>query len=86
MSLYLVSCDLDHPHEFGTYEYLHSKLRKWRAENVLRTAWVVRSSLQAAAILESLTKLVHDDDRILVAQVSDRNWAAWKALGDLAAA
>jgi hypothetical protein len=83
LSLYFVSCDLEHPQEFGEYGYLHAALRKSRAEKVLRTAWVLRSSLKADAIRDSLVKFVHEDDRILVAEMSERNWATWKATAEI---
>ena len=83
MSLYLVSCDLEHPQDFGEYGYFHAELGKSRAEKVLRTAWVLRSSLKANAIRDWLVKFVHEDDRILVAEMSERNWAAWKAMAEI---
>jgi hypothetical protein len=49
----------------------------------LRTAWVLRSSLKADAIRDSLVKFVHEDDRILVAEMSERNWATWKATAEI---
>jgi hypothetical protein len=82
MSLYIVSYDLDHSEEFGEYEYFHAELQKTRAQKVLQELWVLRSALKADAIRDSLVKFVHRDDRILVAEVSERNWAAWKALAE----
>lgn len=83
MSLYLVSYDLDHSQEFGQYEYFHAELRKTRGQKVLEELWLMRSALKADAIRDSLVKFVHRDDRILVAEVSDRNWAAWKVLTEI---
>lgn len=82
MSLHLVSCDLKHPHEFGEYDYLQAALGKSRAKNVLPAGWVLRSSLKADAIRDSLVKFVDEDDRILVAEVNERNWTAWKAMAE----
>jgi hypothetical protein len=84
MSVYLVSYDLDHPKEFGGYEYFHAELRKTRARRVLQEVWVLRSALKADAIRDALLKFVHDEDRILVAEVSERNWATWKAMAEIA--
>ncbi len=84
MSLYLVSYDLDHPQEFEGYEYLHAELRKIRAHRVLQEVWLLRSALKADAIRDSLLKFVHAEDRILVAEVSERNWATWKAMAEIA--
>ncbi len=83
MSLYIVSYDLEHPQEFGEYEYFHAELRKTRAQKVLQDAWILRSALKADAIRDWLAKFVHRDDRVLVAEISERNWAAWKALGEI---
>jgi hypothetical protein len=83
LSLYFVSCDLRHPQEFGEYGYLQAAFLKSRAEKVLGTVWVLRSSLKADAIRDWLVKFVHEDDRILVAEVNERNWAAWKAMAEI---
>jgi hypothetical protein len=83
LSLYFVSCDLRHPQEFGEYGYLQAALLKSRAEKVLGTVWVLRSSLKADAIRDWLVKFVDEDDRILVAEVNERNWAAWKAMAEI---
>jgi hypothetical protein len=83
MSLYLVSCDLGHRKEFGEYEYFHAELRKFRAKKLLQATWALRSSLHSEAIRDSLTKFVHADDRILVAEISATNWAAWKAMFEM---
>jgi hypothetical protein len=47
--------------------------------------WVLRSSPKADAIRDWLVKFVHEDDRILVAEVNERNWAAWKARAEITA-
>lgn len=83
MSLYLVTYDLEHTEEFGEYEYFHAELKKTRAQKILQETWVLRSALKADAIRDSLVKFVHRDDRVLVAEISDRNWAAWKAFGEI---
>jgi hypothetical protein len=85
VSLYFVSCDLEHPQEFGEYGYLRAALRKSCAQKVLGTVWVLRSSPKADAIRDWLVKFVHEDDRILVAEVNERNWAAWKATAEITA-
>jgi hypothetical protein len=85
VSLYFVSCDLEHPQEFGEYGYLRAALRKSCAQKVLGTVWVLRSSPKADAIRDWLVKFVHEDDRILVAEVNERNWAAWKARAEITA-
>ena len=78
-----MSCDLEHPLEFGEYGYLQAELGKSCAEKVLPTVWVLRSSLKADAIRDRLVKFVHQDDRILVAEMHERNWAAWKAMAEI---
>jgi hypothetical protein len=83
MSLYIVTYELGHPAEFGDYEYFHAELGRARALKVLRDVWVVRSALKAEAIRDALAKFVHRDDRVLVAEISERNWAAWKVLGEI---
>jgi hypothetical protein len=83
LSLYLVSGDLKHPHELGEYDYLQAASRKSRAEKVLPTGWMLRSSLKEDAIRDSSVKFVHEDDRILVAEVKERNGAAWKAMAEI---
>jgi hypothetical protein len=83
LSLYFVACNLEHPQDFGEYGYLQAALRKSRAEKVPGTVWVLRSSLKAEAIRDWLVKFVHEDDRILVAEVNERNWAAWKAMAEI---
>jgi hypothetical protein len=44
---------------------------------------MLRSSLKADAIRDSSVKFVHEDDRILVAEVKERNGAAWKAMAEI---
>jgi hypothetical protein len=83
MSLYLVGFDLAHSEEFGAYEYFHAELQKSHAQRVLRRAAVLRSSLNADAIRDSLVRFVHRDDRIVVAEISEKNWAAWKAMAEI---
>lgn len=83
MSLYLVRCDLEHPREFGEYVYFQAALRESRADKVLPTAWALRSSLKADAIRDRLVKFEPEDDRMLVAEVNERNWAAWKAMAEI---
>jgi len=39
--------------------------------------------LKADAIRNSLVKFVHEDERILVAGMNERNWAAWKAMAEI---
>jgi hypothetical protein len=82
MSLYLVSYELAHTNEFCSYDYFHAELRKYRARRVLPHVILVRSSLDANTIRDALLKFVHQDDRILVAEISETNWAAWKALAE----
>ncbi len=84
MSLYLVNCDLLNQKDFGEYEYFHAELRRMRAEKLLEGAWVVRSALGSTAIRDSLLKFVHADDRLLVAEISVTNWAAWRAMTEIA--
>jgi hypothetical protein len=79
-----VNCHLEHPQEFGDYGYFQAELGKNRAERVLPAVWVLRSSLKADALRDRLVKFVHEDDRILVAEVNERNWAAWKAMAEIA--
>jgi len=80
MSLYLVSYELAHAKEFGEYEYFHNELRKSHAQRVLHNVTALRSSLDAETIRDALVKYVHSNDRILVAEISEDNWAGWKLL------
>ena len=83
MSLYLVGCDLMHRKEFGEYEYFSVELRKSRAEKLLQSTWAFRSSLNSEATHDALAKFARENDRLLVAEISVTNWAAWKAMIEL---
>jgi hypothetical protein len=79
MSLYLVSYELAHSNEFSEYEYFYNELRKFRVQRVMQNSCILRSALDAETIRNALVKFVHEEDRMLVAEISVRNWAGWRA-------
>ena len=80
MTLYLISYDLMNHKTFGQYEKLMDELQISEARKILIAGWILKSSETAIQIRDRLRKLIHRDDRLLVTQISDTNWASWAVL------
>jgi hypothetical protein len=80
MALYLISYDLMNHKTFGQYETLIAELRRIGAQRILLSEWIVRSSSNSAVLRDSLLGFIHADDRFLVCEISETNWASWKTL------
>ncbi len=77
MALYLISYDLMNHKTHGEYEELQKDLKRLGAQKVLLSGWALQSNVDAEAIRDRLRRFMHEEDRILVAEVTN-NWAsAW---------
>ena len=75
MALYLVGYDLMNHKTQGEYEELMKELKRLGAQKVLLSQWVLQSNVDAEAIRDRLRKFMHEDDRMLVAEITN-NWAS----------
>jgi hypothetical protein len=66
LKLYLISCDLLHE---GDYVSFRSRLRTFEARQVLENQWALQSSYSAGQLKEILRQFLHENDRIVVAEV-----------------
>jgi hypothetical protein len=79
LRLYLVTCDLLQPGDYGS---LRARLRTLGGRRVLEHQWALRSTYTAGELKEILRQLIHDGDRIVVTEVG-AEWATRRALTNL---
>jgi hypothetical protein len=75
MALYLISYDAINGESAEKYKELIRDLEHLNAKQVLASDWVMKSNVDAEAIRDRLRKFLHEDDRILVAEITN-NWAS----------
>jgi hypothetical protein len=83
MALYLISYDLMNHATFGQYEKLIAEIKRLGGERVLLSEWAMGRSESAVVLRDHLRQFIHNNDRLLVSEISAANWASWKALWDL---
>lgn len=82
MAVYLMSYDL-HERSWEFYSQLNDALTKAGAERVLLSQWVIVSAATAVALRDWLGQLVGrtgPQDRVLVNEVANTNWAGFAML------
>lgn len=80
MAVYWVGYDLLNHATFGQYETLIHELERLGAKKILYSDWVVRSTYSSEVLRNHFMQFIHARDRILVAEISASNWAAFNLL------
>lgn len=73
---YLISYDLDKPGQ--EYHPLIARLRELRAQKVLYSEWLLRSTSSAREIRDDLKRLIDGNDMLFVVALTGE--AAWTSL------
>ena len=79
LKLYLVTCDLLQNGDYGSFR---ARMRTFEASQVLANQWALRSTHSAAELKDILRQLLHEGDRIVVAEVGAER-ASRRALANL---
>ena len=77
--LYVFVCQLFAHHSYPEFD---QKLRELRAVPLMHSIWAARAGLTAAELKDALRKIVDENDRILVVEVSG-GWASRRAENNL---
>jgi CRISPR-associated endonuclease Cas2 len=81
MKLFMVSYDLVNPGR--DYNKLIDKLKSMGAQKVLLSQWVLLSNLSAQQIRDTLQQFIDTNDRVVVIEFTDRDWATYNAMTKL---
>jgi CRISPR/Cas system-associated endoribonuclease Cas2 len=73
MALYLISYDISEKN--NDYEELYALLKKWKADRILYSEWLVISNSSAKELADEIVATIESGDRLLV-QEMNRD-AAW---------
>ena len=78
---YVISCDLQRPRQ--SYDQLYAALRKFGAQPLLASQWIVRRDGTTAATIKNIIRgCVDADDRLLVTCLDSNDWARWNTMAD----
>ena len=76
MAKYLLTYDLIAPGR--NYQTLWSELGRFSATRVLLSTWVFRRlNTTCVGLREHFKRFVDGNDRLLIIDISDENWASW---------
>lgn len=78
---YIISYDLIAPGK--NYQPLYDALQAAGAKRVLLSQWAVKINQTAEQLRDAIRAYMDANDRLLVDELSDSNWASWNALIDL---